>query len=226
MTFGFLFDNDGVLMDTTAFHWRSWQLLLKEESSDFKMSEQTFLEGFGKRNELILKTVAPHLHERHQELADRKEELFRECARGRVELLPGIEDFLKELKRRNIPRIIASSTPVENLEMYLESTPLGDYFDLYISGEDVAHGKPAPDIFLEAAKALSLPPKNCFVIEDAPVGITAGKAAGCQVIALGTTHPKEALDGYDYYYSSGVELNAFLKIFDKLSKSVDGDSTN
>ena len=218
MKIGFLFDNDGVLVDTSAFHWQSWQLLLDEEPSDFKMSKEAFLEGFGKRNELILKTIVPHLHKRHVELANRKEELFRQCARGKVELLPGMEDFLKELKRRNIPRIIASSTPIENLDMYLESTPLGDYFDHYVSGEEVENGKPAPDIFIEAAKRIEIPVENCFVIEDAPVGVEAGKAAGCQVIALGTTHPQDALANSDYYYKDASQLNSFLKIIDEVSK--------
>ncbi len=203
---GCLFDNDGVLVDTSALHWLSWQLLMEEEPQ-FHMSSDEFIEGFGKRNELILKSVVPEMEKRHLELAARKEELFRKCARGAVTLLPGMEDFLKKLQKSGMPRIIASSTPIKNLEMYIESTVLGIYFDQFVSGEEVAEGKPAPDVFLEAARRIKVPAQQCIVFEDAPVGVTAGKSAGCFVVALGTTHPQNSLKAADLFYPSARELN-------------------
>lgn len=212
---GFLFDNDGVLIDSSAFHWYSWQLLMQEDDS-LKLTEEQFVEGFGKRNDLILKEAQPKASEKQrQQWAERKEELFRQSAQGKISLLPGMETFLKELKQKNIPRIIASSTPIENLRMYLKQTVLGNYFTQFVSAEEVPHGKPHPDVFLEAAKRLGLPPSSCIVIEDAPAGIEAGKKAGCYVIALETTHSKESLTYADLIYPSAhsLNLNTILSTF-------------
>lgn len=211
----FLFDNDGVLIDSSEFHWQSWQLLMEEEPS-LKMDRDQFIHGFGKRNDLILKEIFPNApEEKRRAWAERKEELFRQCARGKISLLPGMERFLKEIEKAGIPRIIASSTPVENLEMYIHSTVLGNYFEHYLSAEEVAHGKPYPDIFLAAAKQLGFDPKDCIVVEDAPAGIEAGKAAGAFVVALETTHTKESLSDYDMIYASPSELDLqeILKAF-------------
>ncbi len=203
----FLFDNDGVLIDSSALHWESW-LRLMEEEPRIAMTHEAFKRGFGKRNDLILQEIAPDISpELHGHLAERKEELFRECARGHIELLPGMEPFLLELKRLKVPRIIASSTPPENLELFLNSTVLGEYFDAYVSAESVAHGKPAPDVFLAAADQLGLPASSCIVIEDAPAGIESGKAAGAFVIALATTHLAEQLLGYDLLFETPADLD-------------------
>lgn len=207
MNVAFLFDNDGVLIDSSELHWQSWMLLMQEEP-DLKMDRQQFTAGFGKRNDLILQEIFPHIPEkRRHELAIRKEELFRDCARGKISLLPGMETFLKTVVKADIPHIIASSTPTENLEMFLSSTVLGEYFEHYLSAEEVAHGKPAPDIFIEAAKRIGFDPSDCIVLEDAPAGIQAGKAAGAFVVALETTHSKAQLSDYDLLYSSPHDLN-------------------
>lgn len=206
MGIAFLFDNDGVLIDSKDLHWQAWQMLM-DEKNDVFMSEKEFIEGFGKRNDLILKEIFPDLPDVDlQKIAARKEECFRLIARGKVTLLEGMEDFLRSLKREKIPRIIASSTPIENLKMFLESTVLGQYFDAFVSSEEVKEGKPAPDVFLEAARRINMPPEKCIVLEDAPVGIRAGKGAGCFVIGLATTFPQEALYEADIVYPSPKEL--------------------
>jgi len=203
----FLFDNDGVLIDSSALHWEAWQLLMQQEP-ELKMEYQEFTQTFGMRNDLILQKFAPHIsQEIHKEWALKKETLFRECAREKIKLIPGMESFLKQVLEAHIPHIIASSTPIENLELFIHSTALGKYFDLYLSAEHVAHGKPAPDIFIAAAQKLEFEPQECIVFEDAPAGVSSGKAAGCFVVALETTHSKEALNGYDLVYSSPYTLD-------------------
>jgi HAD superfamily hydrolase (TIGR01509 family) len=212
MEIGFLFDNDGVLIDSQKLHWLSWQHLMQQEKS-VVMDEKTFLSGFGKRNDLILKELVPEKTEAERtKLAETKEELFRKEARERIQLLDGMERFLKTLKEKKIPRIIASSTPIANLKMFLSSTVLGNYFDAFVSAEEVAHGKPFPDVFIEAAKRINLPTSSCIVIEDAPVGVKAGKDAGCFVVALCTTHDREELLESDMIFPSPHELDLDLII--------------
>lgn len=207
MSVAFLFDNDGVLVDTSAYHWLSWQHLM-EEDHELKMGHEEFRTSFGKRNELILKELAPDATEaQHLKWASRKEELLRQKIGGKVKLLCGMEEFLKQVVEAKIPHIIASSTPIENLKLYLTTTVLGRYFDAFVSGEEVAQGKPAPDIFIEAAHRLGFESQECVVFEDAPAGIEAGKSAGAFVVALETTHEKSRLRGYDLIYPSARELN-------------------
>lgn len=211
----FLFDNDGVLTDSSALHWESWQGLMRE-APELQMDYEAFLSGFGKRNELILREVMPESSAAERAAwAEKKELLFRARAAGSIGLLPGMEAFLQSLVAAEIPRIIASSTPVANLEMLLESTVLGKYFTDFVSGEQVALGKPAPDIFIAAAAQLGFAPSDCIVVEDAPVGIAAGKAAGAFVVALETTHRGSTLQGYDLLYPSpkALQLQDILDAF-------------
>lgn len=204
---GFLFDNDGVLVDTTELHWLSWEKLM-EESPEFMMTREQFCYGFGKTNALIVAETMPQAtKEQAIKWSLRKEEIFRQLARNQVELIPGMEEFLKKVVKAKIPHIIASSTPLMNLEMYIETTPLGKYFDHYISGEEVAYGKPSPDIFIAAARRIGLEPEECVVFEDAPAGLLAARAAGCFVVALETSHPRKDLPTFDLVYPSPLELN-------------------
>jgi HAD superfamily hydrolase (TIGR01509 family) len=217
MEIGFLFDNDGVLIDSQEFHWRAWQWLMKEENRFF-MDERQFLEGFGKRNDLIIREMVPGItQEELNRIAKKKEELFRKAAKENIKLLDGTEKFLQSLVAATIPRIIASSTPVENLRMFLHSTVLGKYFDAFVSSEEVPKGKPAPDVFIEAARRLHLLPNQCIVVEDAPVGIRAGKEAGCFVVAVATTHPMESLNEADLIYPTPRDLN-LSQILEKRKK--------
>lgn len=194
---GLLFDNDGVLVDSTAFHWQAWQLLMKEESFSFMF--QDFANTFGLTNDAILQKLLPDLTiEERERIAKRKEELFRQCARGKLGVMEEMKPFLREVKRANLPRIIASSTPKENLDMFLESTELGEFFDQYVSADTLKRSKPFPDIFLEAAKRIGCKPEDSIVFEDAPAGLQAARSAHTFVVALCTSHTEEELSHYDY----------------------------
>lgn len=216
-TLGFLFDNDGVLIDSQEFHWRAWQELMQKKNNFF-LDEKTFLATFGKRNDLILRPIFSQASDKEiDDIAKEKEAIFRSLIKGNIKLLPGMENFLEQLKEKKVPRIIASSTPIANLKLFLSDTILGKYFDHFVSAEEVAHGKPYPDVFLEGAKRINLKPEKCIVIEDAPVGIEAGKRAGCFVIALETTHSKESLTKADLIYKGPSDLN-FEKIIAEIER--------
>ncbi len=188
-----------------------------QQEPRFQMDKSDFDGSFGMRNDLILQRLIPHIPEetRHR-LAEQKEKLFRELARGNISLLPGMEAFLQKVVAAKIPHIIASSAPVANLELFLSSTVLGKYFDHYLSAEEVAHGKPYPDVFIAAAERLGFTPNQCVVFEDAPSGIQAANAAGTFIVALETTHTRQSLSGYDLVYPSAYDLNLdeILHLFD------------
>lgn len=99
------------------------------------------------------------------------------CKKGLKELLATLEDM-------GLPRIVASSSPRNMIEMNLQTTGTARYFHDVVSGTEVAHSKPAPDTFLVAAKKLHLDPHDCLVLEDSFNGVRAGRAAGCVTVMV------------------------------------------
>jgi beta-phosphoglucomutase family hydrolase len=191
---GALFDWDGVVIDSSEKHERSWELLSAEIGRP--LPPDHFLRGFGRKNQFIIPEILGWTHDpaEIQRLADRKEELYRELVReSGVKILPGARELLAALREAGLPRAIGSSTPRANLEAIFASTGLDEFFDAVVSAEDVVHGKPAPDVFLKGAELLRLPPERCVVFEDALFGIEAGHRAGMKVIAVATTNPIERL---------------------------------
>ena len=191
---GVIFDWDGVVIDSSAQHERSWELLAAEIQKPLPPGH--FKAGFGKKNQEII----PHLLKwtadpvEIQRLGERKEELYRELVREQgVVVLPGARELLVALKDAGIPRSVGSSTPRSNLDAIFAATGLDQLFDAVVSGDDVKNGKPAPEVFLLAAERLGLSPADCLVIEDAHVGIEAAHRADMKVLAVATTNSLEDL---------------------------------
>jgi beta-phosphoglucomutase family hydrolase len=186
---GVIFDWDGVVIDSSAEHERSWEILSEEISRP--LPEGHFKRGFGKKNEVIIPEILGWAKDPVEisKLAERKETIYRELVRDRgVQILPGARELLAALRSEKIPRAIGSSTPRQNLEAIFSATGLGEFFDAVACGDDVANGKPAPDVFLLAAQMLALAPADCLVIEDAHAGIEAAHRAGIPVLAVATTN--------------------------------------
>ena len=191
---GVIFDWDGVVIDSSAQHEKSWELLAEEIQKPLPADH--FKEGFGKKNQEIIPSLLRWSEdpEAIRKLGERKEELYRELVREQgVAVLPGARELLVALKSASIPRSVGSSTPRSNLDAIFAATGLDQLFDAVVCGDDVTNGKPAPDVFLLAAKRLGLEPADCLVIEDAHVGIEAAHRAGMKVLAVATTNPLEDL---------------------------------
>ena len=192
--FAAIFDWDGVVIDSSEKHEKSWELLSAE--TGLPLPPDHFKRGFGRKNQIIIPEILNWSHDPAAIacLADRKEELYRQLVRADgVKILPGARELLAALKSAGIPRAIGSSTPRANLEAIFAFTGLHEFFDAVVSAEDVIHGKPAPDVFLRAAALLDMPPVQCVVFEDALFGIEAAQRAGMKVIAVATTNPIDLL---------------------------------
>jgi beta-phosphoglucomutase family hydrolase len=191
---GVIFDWDGVVIDSSAQHERSWEILAQEISKP--LSEGHFKLGFGKKNQVIIPEILQWASdaEEVQQLANRKEEIYRQLVKeSGVHILPGARELLAALREEGIPAAVGSSTPRGNLNAIFAATGLDEYFQAVVCGDDVTNGKPAPDVFLLAAEKLGLPPGDCLVIEDAHAGIEAALRAGMRVLAIATTNPLEDL---------------------------------
>jgi len=197
-TWAAIFDWDGVIIDSSRQHERSWQQLAEGEGR--VLPPHFFKRSFGMKNERIIPellgwTSAPLDIRR---LSMHKEALYRELiAKDKVTPLAGVVAWLNTLRRGAIPCAIASSTPRENIECVIDLLKLRDYFQAAITSEDVTHGKPHPEVFLLAAGKLGAPPERCVVFEDAHVGIAAARAAGMKVVGVATTHPADTLQDAD-----------------------------
>lgn len=163
------------------------ETLLKEHGVEPELDEHTGLvQILGMRSEDNLR----RLRERHDleppvdRLHERKNELYRQSLEEGVDVMPGLMELLDELRRAPVKKALASGSSREDIELVLQHLELEDYFDAVVSGYEVTHSKPAPDIFLAAAKRLSVNPRHVMVLEDAGAGVKAAKAAGMKVIAV------------------------------------------
>ena len=183
-----LWDLDGTLVDSEAFHWQSWQFALEADGVDVTFDQ--FKASFGQRNDRILRVWlgADAANERIARIAEAKEAEYRRLAETHgLTPLPGAADWLERLQRNGWRQAIASSAPRLNVEVMLRALHLTQYFDAIVSSEDVAHGKPDPEVFLTAAARLDVAPSNAVVVEDAAAGIEAARRAGMRSIGVSLT---------------------------------------
>lgn len=195
---GALFDWDGVIIDSSGQHEESWTLLANEIGKPLPADH--FLRGFGMKNQVIIPEILQWTTDPDEihRYSLRKEFLYREIVRERgIEPLPGVIELLQMLEEHGVSCAVASSTHRENIETIFRLIGIREYFQAVVTAEDVSRGKPHPEVFLKGAEKIGCDPAHCVVFEDAHVGIDAGLAAGCKVIAVATTNPLEKLDKAD-----------------------------
>ena len=179
-----IWDVDGVLIDSGEQHRRAWEQLAREEGLPY--SDAAFWATFGMRNADIFPRMfgVSGPPERLVALGDRKEAIYRALLAEDAAPLPGAKELLAALHAAGYRQALGSSAPPANLEAIISLLGLASFLDAIVSGEQVAHGKPAPDIFLAAAERLGIPPAHCLVIEDAPAGVAAAHAGGMRCLAV------------------------------------------
>lgn len=215
MNVGFLFDWDGVVIDSHAQHELSWEMIAEELGRP--LPGGFFKKTFGMRNVGIIPMWLPETEgnlAEIQRIGDRKEELYRMILRrDGLSALPGVKDFLQAAKAAGIPRCVGSSTPRANIEAVVEMTGLQGLFDDMVCAEDVSRGKPAPDVFLKGAEKIGRDPGRCVVFEDAFVGLEAGRAGGMKTVGIASTNPIEKLTMADAAFHSlaGVTPEALIE---------------
>jgi sugar-phosphatase len=188
-----IFDFDETMVQLEAQHDAASAALAAEAGDDYLRMPESFRHRSGHR---VIDDVAEMKRffgwpRSLETLYARRKELFEdECARGRIELLPGVEKVVRILAGRGLALAIASSGSGASIRGIVERLGLGEIFGVIVAGEDVREGKPHPESYQLAAARLGVTPDECVVFEDSTVGVRSAKSAGCTVV--GVRNPKAA----------------------------------
>ena len=183
--FGVIFDVDGTLVDNHAHHEEAW--MVWGERHGRPIDSAFYREHlYARSNDRILRTLlGEHLTpEQVVAHAVEKEAIYRELYAPDLQPMPGLVDLLMDLHRNRVPCGAASNAERINVDFVIDGLRLRSLFRCVLGREDVAHGKPEPDLFLKAAGLLALPPARCLVFEDSATGFEGARRAGMTVLAI------------------------------------------
>lgn len=182
-----IFDLDGVLTDTSEYHYRAWKRLADEEGIPFTREENdAHLRGVSRRESLVYLLRGRKVPEEQiQVMMERKNRYYSAMIKSMTpnDLVPGGKQLLQEIRNAGIKMAIASVS--KNCRVVLEYLDILSVFDGIADGYSVAHSKPAPDIFIYAAGMTGVPTSACLGVEDADAGIEAIKDAGMAALGIG-----------------------------------------
>jgi len=183
---GYIFDLDGTLIDSMPVHYRAWDAAMREVGIEGPLDEELFYSLGGVPTPIVAVKMAEYYGITvDADAVDRRKEALFASMMAEVEVIEEVVSFAREVAQR-YPVAIATGGAVEVALPTIRNAGLSDLFAVVITPADVApgRGKPAPDMFLEAARRMGVPPEDCLVFEDAVPGIEAAKAAGMGVVVV------------------------------------------
>jgi beta-phosphoglucomutase len=202
--YGLIFDFDGTICLSETVHMDAWVVTAAKLSLPLP---HDFIEnGVG----IADRHIAAELEKQWKHVLPADEILRLKCVefRGRdaakFPLVSGVLSFIQEAHRIGLPIALATSSAMADIEPVLTARSLRKYFSAVFTIESVVHPKPDPEIYLKASASLGIAPKKAFVFEDSIPGTTSARAAGCNVIGIGTAHKADELG----------ELHGYIKTFD------------
>jgi beta-phosphoglucomutase len=218
--FAVIFDMDGVLVDSEPLNIRAYVQAWSEFG--VTLDPQEYVERVTIGGMLIRSLFESHGGDPSDwdALFRRKTEIYRELVRNELVLMPGALELLTDLKANGIPRALATSASRVSVGLVFDALGLAPHFDITVALEDVTRQKPDPEAFLKAASQLQMPLDRCIVIEDAPKGIVAAKAASMKCVAIPTPLSQSSdLSAADLVVESLGQLST-----DRLATLMEGDS--
>lgn len=204
---GFIFDLDGVIVDTAKYHFEAWRNLANSLGIDFTEKENEQLKGVSrvKSLEKILQWGNKTLSEAdfNAKMAEKNEEYLKYIDKmDDSEILPDVPKILDYLIEKQQPVSLGSAS--KNARRILKQVNLHDKFDAIVDGTNVTKAKPDPEVFLNASKQLNVAPENCIVFEDSVAGVQASKNANMIAIGIGK---KDVLHEADYVFKDFTEIS-------------------
>lgn len=189
-----IFDLDGVLVSTDELHYQAWKAIADKLGVPFTREDNMRQRGVSRMESLevvLEKCPRSFTQEEKQALAEEKNDLYRSMLSGLStdDVLPGVQDTLDMLRARGIVTAVGSSS--KNTPEILRRTQLEDGMRVVVSGLDITHSKPHPEVFRKAGERAGFAHHECLVVEDAETGVQAGKAAGMRVLAVGAARDNQ-----------------------------------
>lgn len=191
--FALLFDMDGVIADTNPTHKKIIKIFCDKHGISFT---EDFLvkKVYGRTNKEWLPELFGNISEKElNSYGDEKEKMFRDLYKEKLEPVRGLDQFLQQMKVKDVKMAVATSAPKENADFILSNLGIEHYFEAILDSSHVEKGKPHPQVYLKVSASINSDPDNCIVLEDSLAGVKAGLDAGCKVIGITTTHSKEEL---------------------------------
>ncbi|MDG1871070.1 MAG: beta-phosphoglucomutase [Flavobacterium sp.] len=184
----FIFDLDGVIVDTAKYHFLAWQKIAQELNIEFTLEHNELLKGVSRVRSLDiileLGNIEASQEDKNKWLVQKNEEYLTYLVdMDQSELLPGVLTVLAFLKQNNQPIALGSAS--KNARPILEKTGILHYFDAVVDGNDVTNAKPDPEVFLIAAQLLQIPAHDAIVFEDSVAGVQAANIAKMTSIGIG-----------------------------------------
>jgi beta-phosphoglucomutase len=208
----FIFDLDGVIVDTAKYHFLAWQKLASQLGIEFTPEHNEELKGVSRVRSLdiilALGKVEAHQDDKNLWLKQKNDDYLSYLKDiDNSEILPGVMPILQFLKENNQPIALGSAS--KNARPILEKTGIIHYFDAIVDGNDVTNAKPDPEVFLQAAKLLGTTPSNSIVFEDSVAGVQAANIAQMTSVGIGEEHilheAKYIFMDFTYMDSSFIE---------------------
>jgi HAD superfamily hydrolase (TIGR01509 family) len=209
-----IFDLDGVLADSETWWSQIDAKLLAEYSVTYHGEHHKNVIGVSYRIVVEFYKKAFGLSAPTEEMMRRRGEIATEFFANRVGLFPKVKELLEELRLMKLHLAVATSSVSASARPFLDRHQLNGFFEVIVTGEDVEHGKPAPDIYLCAAEHLGIPADACLVVEDALPGVAAAKAAKMRVAAIPDRRfvdPREYEKQADYVLGNLKELPELIR---------------
>jgi beta-phosphoglucomutase len=185
-----IFDLNGTMINDMEYHIRAWTEILNQDLKAGMTHEQIKSQMYGKNSELFARVFGNEkfTEDEMEFWSLEKEKRYQKAYRPHIQLINGLEDFLKRAHAKNIPMGIGSAAIPFNIDFILDQLGIRKYFSAIVSADDVVISKPHPETFLSAARMLNTAPADCLVFEDAPKGVEAAKNAGIPCVILTTLH--------------------------------------
>jgi HAD superfamily hydrolase (TIGR01509 family) len=180
-----IFDIDGLMLDTEPVSKRSWSTVMTP--AGFLLTDEVYQKMIG-RTEADVRHLLAEIYGSHfpfDQMYREREQRFNELVQSEgIALKPGLHDLLDFVNHEQLAKAVASSTYAKLAEVKLRVAGVRQHFDIIVTGDQVTHGKPAPDWFLEAARRLGVSPEACVVLEDSQAGIRAAHSAGMRSLLV------------------------------------------
>jgi beta-phosphoglucomutase family hydrolase len=189
-----IFDMDGVLVDSNPYHLAKWIDFLNERQIPF--DRETLPELIlGKRNDTLFRHFLGQnlAREETKRLSEEIEAIFRKVFKTHAKPLPGLDRLIQECHEAEVPMAVASSAMKKNVDFVVDALGYHEYFRAVVTGDEVTHPKPDPEIYLKAARHLEVDPAQAVAFEDSYVGVGAAKNAGMKCVAVASSFPIEEL---------------------------------